>query len=96
MDYDRIVVLDRGEMVEVGTVTELMERERGMLDGKSVGAGAKGKNESHLKIRACNAHSCILITPNVSSRIKSHHITAHNHSSLSHPSTISPHRQIET
>ena len=48
LDYDRIVVLDRGEIVEVGTVAELMDRERGvfrgMLNGKSVDAGAKGKN----------------------------------------------------
>ena len=48
LDYDRIVILDRGEIVEVGTAAELTERERGMfrgmLDGKSVGAGAKGKN----------------------------------------------------
>ena len=27
LDYDQIVILDRGEIVEVGTAAELMERE---------------------------------------------------------------------
>ena len=48
LDYDRIVVLDGGEMFEVGTVTELRERQggvfRGMLEGKDMGGRAKGKN----------------------------------------------------
>ena len=48
LDYDRIVILDRSEIVEVGTAVELMERERGvfrgMLDGKTLGTRAKGKS----------------------------------------------------
>lgn len=47
LDYDRIVVLDKGEIIEVGTVQELREREggvfRGMLDGKDTGTVDKGK-----------------------------------------------------
>ena len=48
LDYDRIVVLDRGEIVEVGTAAELMDREKGVFKGmlgNSVGARSKkGKN----------------------------------------------------
>ena len=47
LDYDRIVVLERDEIIKVGTVAELREREggvfRGILDGKRVDAGAKGR-----------------------------------------------------
>lgn len=47
LDYDRIVVLNGGGIVEVGTVAELRGRKggvfRGMLKGKDGGGDDKGK-----------------------------------------------------
>ena len=52
LDYDRIVVLDKGEIIEVGKVTELKEREggvlRAMLNGKGRGIGIGGTDKDAL------------------------------------------------
>ena len=47
LDYDRVVVLEKGEIVEMGAVSELKDREgglfRGLLEGKDGRAKGKGK-----------------------------------------------------
>jgi ABC-type multidrug transport system fused ATPase/permease subunit len=42
MDYDQIVVLDNGSVVEQGTVQELLNREEGVFKGM-----VKEQNKNH-------------------------------------------------